>query len=815
MEISRIIFKDRSLWYKLALLSVLPVIFTTFIVTFMLMGSFERAMIREAESRADSLVSFTRLSMSHNFVIYNKELLDNFVDGLANIKNVRLSMVVDATDKRILAHTDHKMDGKMISEIYNDIDCTKEISGPQISDMLLKKNGVSYIKSDRIIIDGKHYACLYIGFSFDDVHLKLISFRQNILIVSMLAVLAGAAFALFVGKKIGTPVYDLARQAELAGTGDFDHPMVYEGGDAIGQLADTFNRMLEKIKTKQKQLTAVNRIADIVYSSLDTETVAQSAVHAMMSYSKSPAVAFFLINKEQYRLEMLFAEGFDEETLKKASTLPLEGSLTGKAIKERQVLSTTDLASDERLEPSVRNALDQEKMQSVCSVPILARDEVLGAMNLIHKSRYSIDELEKETLMSIGKTIGLAMANAIQVTRIQREIEERREMEKALRENEIKYRNLVERANDGIVILQHGLIKYANPSAVRLSGQDEKEFIGRPFTEYLHPDEKVKIEDLYKSRMAGEMADSIYETVFLRKDGKAIFAEVNAGKTTYLDRPADMVIIRDISERKRAERDLKKAYDQLEIKVAERTSELAVAKYKAEESDRLKSAFLASMSHELRTPLNSIIGFTGIILQELVGPLNEEQIKQLSMVKDSAHHLLSLINDVLDLSKIEAGQFNVASELFDMKDILDSVTGSVAPMAGKKRLSVESDISPSVPSIKSDKRRVEQVLLNLVNNSIKFTEKGGVKVNCYTDGDWIITSVKDTGIGIKSEDRAKLFRAFQQIETGLSRRFEGTGLGLSICKKLIGLLGGEIYAHSDGPGKGSTFIFKLPAGERK
>ncbi|MGD9158500.1 MAG: ATP-binding protein [Desulfobacteraceae bacterium] len=812
MKIFRIIFKDRSLWYKLTFPSVLPVIFIIAIVSLMLMGSFETAMLKEAESRADSLVNLTRISLSHSFVVYNKELLDNFVDGLGNMDDVRFALIVDSADNRILAHSNHTMDGRLISELPEDMQSLHEADNTNTSSSNYMKPELSYMQSAPVIINDRQYASFYIAFTFDEVHRKMATFKQLVLLVSIISICSGIAFALLAAKKIGTPVNSLAMQAELAGKGDFDHRLVYDGKDAIGQMTDAFNQMLDKIKAKQMQLTAINRIADIVYSSLDMNTVAESAVHAMMKYSKSPAVAFFLLNKKKECLELLYAEGFNEETLKKASILPLEGSLTGRAVKTKQVVSIIDLTTDNTVEPGVRDALTREDMHSVYSVPILARDEVLGAMNLIHKSRHTIDELEKETLMSIGKTIGLAVANAIQVTLIQDEIGERREVEKALKESELKYRNLVERANDGIVILQDGLIKYANPSAVELSGEEEKDFIGQPFTQYLHPDERGKIEELYRRRLSGKVPDNIYETIFLRKDRENIFAEVNASRTIYLDQPADQVIIRDISERRRAQEELKKAYDQLELKVAERTSELAIAKERAEESDRLKSAFLASMSHELRTPLNSIIGFTGIILQELVGPLNEEQSKQLGMVQDSAHHLLSLINDVLDLSKIEAGQLNVASEKFNIGDIINTVIKTVSPMAEKKGLLLETNISPLTSDIRSDKRRVEQILLNLVNNSIKFTEKGNIKISCESDGEWIITSIKDTGIGIAPEDRNKLFRAFQQIETGLARRFEGTGLGLSICKKLVRLLGGEISAHSNGPGKGSVFTFTLPAG---
>ena len=502
--------------------------------------------------------------------------------------------------------------------------------------------------------------------------------------MSGLVVLLGILLALFVAKIISVPIHGLARQAELAGKGDFDQPLIYSSKDAIGQLADAFNRMLADIHVKQRQLIAINTIADTVYRSLDSKTVAKNAVSAMMGYGQYPGVAIFALNEDLGQLEMIYAEGFDEKTLAKSAILPLEGSLTGVAVHQKQIVTSMDLTGDDRIVPDVRKALISEDMHSVLSVPLLAHEQVFGAMNLIYKTRYTLSDFEKETLMSIGKTIGLAMANARQVDLIQSEIEERKEVERALRDSENKYRNLVERANDGIVIIQDGCIRFANPSAIALSGQAPEDFINQDFTKYLYPTDTEKIKKLYEKRVTGEIPPSIYETIFVRKDGSLIHSEVNAGATIYNERPADLIFIRDITERKKAQEALRQAYDQLEIKVAERTAELAVAKERAEESDRLKSAFLASMSHELRTPLNSIIGFTGIILQKLVGPLNDEQVKQLVMVKESAHHLLSLINDVLDLSKIEAGQLNVASETFDMKDTITKVINTVLPMARGK-----------------------------------------------------------------------------------------------------------------------------------
>ena len=232
----------------------------------------------------------------------------------------------------------------------------------------------------------------------------------------------------------------------------------------------------------------------------------------------------------------------------------------------------------------------------------------------------------------------------------------------------------------------------------------------------------------------------------------------------------------------------------------------------AQEADRIKSAFLASMSHELRTPLNSIIGFTGILLQGLVGPLNDEQNKQLSMVRNSARHLLALINDVLDISKIEAGQLEVELESVDMRASIEKAVQTLLPMAEKKGLSLKAEIAPEVNQISGDRRRVEQVLLNLINNGVKFTETGGVRVTCEVHADCVVTRVIDTGMGIKPEDSDTLFKPFRQIDTGLSRQHEGTGLGLSICRKLVDMMGGTITVESEW-GIGSTFMFTLPIKE--
>jgi len=316
------------------------------------------------------------------------------------------------------------------------------------------------------------------------------------------------------------------------------------------------------------------------------------------------------------------------------------------------------------------------------------------------------------------------------------------------------------------------------------------------------------------------------ERVSVHAETKVAFTN---GKKAWFDVRAQpvpegiFVLSADISERKRAERVLREMNEALERKVAERTRDLDAAKERAEAADRVKSAFLATMSHELRTPLNSILGFTGIVLKGMAGPLNQEQSKQLGMVQGSARHLLDLINDVLDLSKIEAGQLEVRCSTFDLRASIARVTDSVRPFIEKKGLSLRVIEVANVPPMLSDQRRIEQVLLNLLNNAIKFTERGGITLTVeQVDFDpsgtnerlpAVRLTVTDTGIGMRNEDLSTLFRPFRQIDSGLQRQHDGTGLGLAICRRLVGLLGGTITVEST-LGQGSSFSAVLPLERR-
>ena len=219
------------------------------------------------------------------------------------------------------------------------------------------------------------------------------------------------------------------------------------------------------------------------------------------------------------------------------------------------------------------------------------------------------------------------------------------------------------------------------------------------------------------------------------------------------------------------------------------------------------------MSHELRTPLNAIIGFTGTLLMKLPGPLSKDQEHQLRTVQASGRRLLSLINDLLDLAKIESGKVELRFEHVPCQAVVEEVAQTLRPLAEAKGLEFEVVGPANEVALQTDRRALSQVLLNLANNAIKFTEKGGIRIVCEVILDngrgMIELSVKDTGIGIREEDQTKLFEAFSQVGAAPGHRHEGTGLGLHLSQKLAGLLGGRISFESD-YGKGSTFRLRLP-----
>ena len=251
----------------------------------------------------------------------------------------------------------------------------------------------------------------------------------------------------------------------------------------------------------------------------------------------------------------------------------------------------------------------------------------------------------------------------------------------------------------------------------------------------------------------------------------------------------------------------------LEDELAQARRELAEARRQLREADTLKTEFIATVSHELRTPLNSIIGFAKLLLKQKIGPLNPIQQTDMSLIYDSAQHLLSLVNDILDLSKIEAGKIRLDLDWVSVEEIIVGVMASTYILIEGKPIELREEIEPNLPRVYVDRNRIRQIVINILSNAAKFTDAGNITMRIRrvtkNDQDFICFSIKDTGIGIAPEDMEKVFEAFRQIDSSVARRAEGTGLGMPISYRLVTLHGGELWVESQ-VGHGSIFSFTIP-----
>jgi len=381
-----------------------------------------------------------------------------------------------------------------------------------------------------------------------------------------------------------------------------------------------------------------------------------------------------------------------------------------------------------------------------------------------------------------------------------RDITEQKQLEEQLRAQQFYTRSLIESNIDALMTTDPlGIITDINQQMETLTGHTRDDLIGTPFKQYFTDPDRA--EDGIRTVLKEERVTN-YELTARTKEGLQTVVSYNA--TTFNDQEGNLqgvfAAARDVTERKRFEQTLQ-----------EKNIEL-------ENANLAKDRFLASMSHELRTPLNAIIGFTGTLLMRLPGPLTADQETQLSTVQSSARHLLSLINDLLDLAKIDSGKVEIKCEPVICQNVIEEVAAALHLMAEQKGLEFNVRMPKVSLRVESDKRILSQIVINLANNAIKFTERGKVEINVakrsVNGSSYIGIDVVDTGVGIKPDDQERLFQAFQQIEN--SFRSEGTGLGLYLSQKLASLIHGRIELKSEF-GKGSTFTLLVPIdlGERR
>jgi len=455
-------------------------------------------------------------------------------------------------------------------------------------------------------------------------------------------------------------------------------------------------------------------------------------------------------------------------------------------------------------EAAIRNyGYSREEFLTLTIKDIRPAEDVPAVLESVAKSGTALEEKriwrhrrKNGTLLDVEVTshpIVYAGRNARLV--VSTDITQRKQAEEALRQSEERFRLLVSAVKDYAIFMLDvdGRVASWNAGAERFKGYEAQEIIGQPFSRFYTPEDLAKNKPAEELRVATAEGRVEEEGWRVRKDGSRFWANVVI--TALRDQQGNLLgfskITRDVTERKQTQEALTKA------------------KEEAERSNKFKDQFLSTMSHELRTPLNAVLGFSDLLTEERYGPLNERQRRYVTHIHTGGKHLLRLINDILDLSKIEAGRLQLAIESVEVDGSLAEVIDTLRPLADKKSQSLVVNTSTDL-SVRADTTRFKQILMNLLGNAIKFTPEGGkIELKAQQLGEVVRVEVRDSGPGIPAKEQQRIFEAFHRLRQS-EKGAEGTGLGLAITKRLVELQGGHLGLEST-PGLGSCFYFTLPS----
>jgi PAS domain S-box-containing protein len=566
------------------------------------------------------------------------------------------------------------------------------------------------------------------------------------------------------------------------------------------ELIERVSEQAQALTLFTNQLRAAADIAHKLGTILDPDLLLQQVVELMQSRFGLYHAHIYVLDETTNLLTVRAGSGEVGQVLcerEHSILLRAEKSLVARAARERETMRVNDTS----LEPDFMPNPLLPQTRSEMAVPLVVGEHVLGVLDVQDDRINRFTQSDLDTFSTLAGQIATALQNA-------QLFEARERATEALREREEQYRTLVEHAPEAIVVfdIETGQFVDVNDNAVKLFGYEREELIGMSpdaLSPPTQPDGRPSGE-IGHIQKALDGKTPVFEFIQRNAAGEDFPCEVRLVRLPSADRKLIRGSIIDITERVRFEEERARAEEALR----ETTKRLR-------EMDRLKSEFLANMSHELRTPLNSIIGYSEIMLMGIDGSLDPETLEDVQSIYENSQHLLRLINDILDLAKIEAGRLALEFEKIEVEPLIEKVSRSIAGLLINKPVELIVEVEENLVPIQADRVRLSQVLSNIASNAAKFTDEGTVILRAFADrshqGDdgWICFEVEDTGIGISEADLERIFERFQQVDGSNARRADGTGLGLAITRHLVQMHGGTVEARSQ-PGEGTTFTVRLP-----